>query len=263
MLRILSALTGSRGIAVTRGVPYGKIRRLRLDIHAPVRAADDTYLLVLFHGGSWRIGDKAEYGFVGAAFASAGITVVIPNYRLYPEVTFPDFVRDGAAAVACAMTHVGGHRQVFLAGHSAGAHIAALLNLDRHYLEEAGVPPGTVTGTIGLSGPYDFLPLRRRHLRILPEAVRAASQPIAFVDGKAPPMLLITGDRDRTVKPGNTTRLAAAITAKGGEATVKIYPGVGHLGTMLALARILPYRKPPVRADMIGFMRALAKRKSV
>ena len=74
MLRILSALTGSRGIAVTRGVPYGKTRRLRLDIHAPVRAADDTYLLVLFHGGSWRIGDKAEYGFVGAAFASAGIT---------------------------------------------------------------------------------------------------------------------------------------------------------------------------------------------
>ncbi|HEY5080563.1 MAG TPA: alpha/beta hydrolase [Bauldia sp.] len=257
MLRLISALSGRRGITVTRGIRYGKLRRQALEIHAPRQAAADAPLLVFFHGGSWHIGDKAAYGFVGEAFASAGITVAIPNYRLYPEVTFPDFVRDGAAAVACALaeTHP---RRLFIAGHSAGAHIAALLHLDRHYLDEAGVAPGAVAGAIGLSGPYDFLPLRKeRYRRVFREATREASQPIAFADGRAPPMLLLSGDRDRTVSPGNARRLAAAIVANGGEATVKIYPGVGHLGMVTALARILPYRKPPVRDDMIAFMRAM------
>jgi acetyl esterase/lipase len=257
MLRLISALSGRRGIAITRGVRYGTSRRQALDIYASLQAVGDAPLLVFFHGGSWRIGDKAGYGFVGDAFASAGITVAVPNYRLYPEVTFPDFVRDGAAAVACALAETAS-RRLFIAGHSAGAHIAALLHLDRRYLDEAGVAHDTVAGAIGLSGPYDFLPLRKvRYRRVFPEATRAASQPIAFADGKAAPMLLLSGDRDRTVSPGNARRLAAAIVANGGEATVKIYPGVGHLGTMTALARILPYRKPPVRADMIAFMRGM------
>ncbi len=114
---------------------------------------------------------------------------------------------------------------------------------------------------IGLSGPYDFLPLTdERYKRVFPEATRDASQPIRFVDGGEPPMLLITGDADTTVSPGNTTRLAAAVMAKGGRATVKIYPGVGHLGTMLALARVLPYSKPLERADILAFIAATAGR---
>ena len=255
MLRLISALSGRRGITITRGIRYGKSRRRALDIDAPRQAAGDAPLLVFFHGGSWRIGDKAGYGFVGDAFASAGIAVAIPNYRLYPEVTFPEFVQDGAAAVACALGQIL-PRRLFIAGHSAGAHIAALLHLDRRYLDEVGVAQGTVSGAIGLSGPNDFLPLRKaRYRRVFPEATRAASQPIAFADGNAAPMLLLSGDHDRTVSPGNARRLAAAIVANGGEATVKVYSGVGHLGTVTALARILPYRKPPVRDDMIAFMR--------
>jgi hypothetical protein len=69
-------------------------------------------------------------------------------------------------------------------------------------------------------------------------------------------MLLITGDADRTVRPGNTTRLAAAITAHGGIAIEKIYPGVGHIGTVAALATATFWRKPDVRATMIDFFRS-------
>jgi acetyl esterase/lipase len=93
-------------------------------------------------------------------------------------------------------------------------------------------------------------------MRVFPEASREDSQPIRFVDGSEPPMLLVTGDADRTVDPGNTARLTAAITARGGRAMVTIYPGVGHLGTLLALARALPYSKPPVVADIVAFIRA-------
>lgn len=252
-LRVLSAITGHRGLSLRANVAYGPLPRQKLDVYVPQGAADDAPVVVFFHGGSWAIGDKDEYGFVADALKGAGFVVVVPDYGLSPAVTFPAFVEDGAAAVAWTAANLPG-RPLFLAGHSAGAHIAALLNLDERYLGGKGV---RISGAIGLSGPYDFLPLTEaRYERVFPEATRDRSQPINFVDGGEAPMLLLTGDADTTVNPGNTTRLAAAIAAKGGQATVKIYPGVGHLGTMLGLARALPYRKPPVVADIVTFINA-------
>jgi acetyl esterase/lipase len=253
-LRVLSAITGHRGLALRADVAFGPLPQQKLDVYTPENAAADAPVVVFFHGGSWAIGDKDEYGFVADALKAAGYVVVIPNYRLSPDVTFPAFVEDGAAAVAWVAANLPG-RPLFLAGHSAGAHIAALLALDERYLAGKGV---RIAGAIGLSGPYDFLPLtEERYKRVFPEATRDQSQPINFVDRGEPPMLLVTGDADTTVNPGNTTRLAAAIAAKGGQATVKVYPGVGHLGTMLALARALPYRKPPVIADIVAFVNSV------
>jgi len=256
-LRVISALSSRQGYTTTSDIPFGTAG-LRLDVYTPGDMRADAPMVIFIHGGGWATGWKDEYRFIAEALTSAGMLVVVPDYRLNPAVVFPTFVQDGAEAVAWASRNLAGH-PVFLAGHSAGAHIAALLNLDERYLAAAGVSPGAVAGMIGLSGPYDFLPLtEERYKRVFPEATRAASQPIAFVDGSEPPMLLLTGDADTTVKPGNTTRLAAAVTARGGKATVRIYPGVGHLGTMMALARVLPYAKPPVRDDIVAFVRSVA-----
>jgi acetyl esterase/lipase len=250
-LRVLSAITGTRGLSVRADIAYGPLPEQRLDVFAPEGVAVDAPVIVFFHGGGWSIGDKDEYGFVADAFKRAGYVVVVPRYRLSPGVAFPAFVEDAAAAVVWVAANLP-RRPLFLMGHSAGAHIAALLNLDERYLAGRGV---RIAGTVGLSGPYDFLPLtEERYKRVFPEATRDESQPINFVDGSEPPMLLLTGDADRTVDPGNTTRLAAAISAKGGSVTVKIYPGVGHLGTMLALSRALPYEKPPVISDVVAFV---------
>ncbi|MEJ0013824.1 MAG: alpha/beta hydrolase [Bauldia sp.] len=252
-LRVLSAVTGHRGMALRANVAFGPLPQQTLDVYTPDDVAADAPVVVFFHGGSWEIGDKDEYGFVADALRSAGYVVVVPNYRMSPQVTFPAFVDDGAAAVAWVAANLPG-RPLFLIGHSAGGHIVALLNLDERYLAGKGM---RIAGTIGLSGPYDFLPLtEERYKRVFPEATRDQSQPINFVDGSEPPMLLVTGDADTTVDPGNTTRLAAAITARGGRVTVKVYPGVGHLGTMTALARVLLYRKPPEIADIVAFVNA-------
>jgi acetyl esterase/lipase len=256
-LRVISALSSRHGYAAASGIPFGTAG-LRLDVYTPDVLRADAPVVVFIHGGGWVMGWKDEYRFVAEALTSAGLLVVVPDYRLNPAVVFPAFVHDGAEAVAWVRRNLPGH-PVFLAGHSAGAHIAALLNLDERYLATAGVPAGAIAGMIGLSGPYDFLPLTEaRYRRVFPEATRAESQPIAFVDGSEPPMLLLTGDADTTVRPGNTTRLAAAVAAKGGKATVRIYQGVGHLGTMMALARVLPYSKPPVRDDIVAFVRSVA-----
>lgn len=255
-LAAINALTSRRGYSIRTGIAYGPNPRQRLDVYTPEAAGEGTPVVAFFHGGSWDRGDGGSYLFVGQALASAGIVAVIPTYRLYPEVVFPEFVHDGAAAVAWAH-RVLPRAPLIVAGHSAGAHIAALLNLDPHYLSDTGVPRSAAAGAIGIAGPYDFLPLKARYKPVFPEPLLVASQPIAQVDGTAAPMLLLTGEADRTVKPGNTTRLADAIRGKGGAVSVKLYPGVGHLGPLIALAKVLPWPKPSVRGDIVAFVRAL------
>jgi acetyl esterase/lipase len=257
---IVNGLTTRDGYTILADRAYGPLPRQKLDVYMPKDGAEDAPVVVFFYGGGWNKGSKSRYLFVGQSLASAGFIVVIPDYRLYPDVVFPDFVEDAARAVAFTAKSLrrpdGTPRRVFLAGYSAGAHIAALLNLDERYLASAGVPKGAISGMAGLSGPYDFLPLKEDiYKAIFPEPVRTASQPINFVDGSEAPMLLITGDADRTVSPGNTTRLAAAIAARDGVVSVKSYPGVGHIGTIAALATATFWRKPDVRATMIDFFR--------
>ncbi|HVY21326.1 MAG TPA: alpha/beta hydrolase [Bauldia sp.] len=252
-LRVLSAIVGHRRATLRANLAYGPLPRQRLDVYVPIAAPADAPVMVFFHGGGWAIGDKAEYGFVADALTRAGIVVVIPNYRLYPEVVFPAFVEDGAAAVAWVAASFPS-RRIVLAGHSAGAHIAALLNLDARYLAACGVKPA---GVVGIAGPYDFLPITKpRYARVFPPATREESQPIRFARSDAAPMLLLTGDADRTVGRGNSARLAAAIVGKGGRATVNIYPRVGHMRPVLAFARVFAAELPLV-ADVAGFVRSL------
>jgi acetyl esterase/lipase len=258
--RVLNAVTSRSGYTIERDVAYGSLPAQRLDIYRPESATAETPVLVFFHGGGWNRGSKDDYLFVGQSLATAGMILVVADYRLYPEVVFPEFMSDAAKAVAFArerFTTPAGAPPLFLFGHSAGAQIAALINLDEHYLREAGVPAGAVAGMIGLSGPYDFLPLKEDiYKAIFPEPVRAASQPIAFVDGDEPPTLLVTGDADKTVYPRNSARLAAAIAAKGGTATLKVYPGLRHLDTISSLATALPWKKADIREAIIDFVRA-------
>ncbi len=256
-LGLLNVLTSRRGYAVRRSVAYGGLRRQTLDLYVPDTAAPRAPVVVFFHGGSWDSGSKNLYTFVGQSLASAGLTVAIPNYRLYPEVVFPGFVEDAARAVAWIGSEVTkGDRPLFVLGHSAGAQIAILLALDGRYLSAAGSGLDSIAGAIGLSGPYDFLPLReQRYKDIFPEEVRADSQPIAFVDEGKPPMLLVHGGADTIVLPRNTRGLAAALRARGNRVEERIYPGVGHLGTVAALIRLLTVNKAPVRADIVAFIR--------
>lgn len=260
-LKILNGLTSRKGYTIDAGIAYGTLPRQHLDLYTPNSAGPDTPVVVFFYGGAWNSGDRSDYLFVGQSLASAGFIVAIPDYRLYPDVVFPEFVADGAEAVAFLRDTVrkpdGSARPIFLAGHSAGAHIAALLNLDERYLAAANVPRSAIAGAVGLSGPYDFLPLKEDiYKATFPDAVRPQSQPIAFVDGMEAPMLLVTGTADRTVDPGNSTRLAAAIKARRGSVAVASYPGVGHIGTIAALASATPWSKPDVRATMIEFVQA-------
>lgn len=243
---------------VVRDAAYGADPRQRLDLYAPRDATGPLPVVMFIYGGSWRSGDKDDYNFLGAALAAQGFVVAIPNYRLVPQVRFPTFVEDCAAAVAWAEAHAGAHggdpQRIVLVGHSAGAYNAVMLALDARYLRSVGARP--VRGAVGLAGPYDFLPFdvdaTRNAFGQAPDL--AQTQPVTFARADAPPLLLLWGADDTTVGPRNLEGLARAMRAAGGQVETKIYPEIDHVEIMLALSR--PFRgRAPVLQDVSAFIR--------
>jgi acetyl esterase/lipase len=241
-------------------ISYGPDARHRLDVYIPDRpAAAPTPLVVFWHGGRWSSGDKREYRFVAAALAELGFVAVMPNYRLYPSVKMPGFMEDAARAAAWVSEHAAALSadagRMYFMGHSAGAHIAALLALDVTYFTPLQRPPPPIAGVIGLSGPYDFLPLREDDVRDIfgPPPLYPASQPVNFVTGAAPPMLLIHGAKDTMVSPHNSPSLAAALRARGVPVTLKMYPKLMHADTVAALS-LWARRRAGTLADIETFI---------
>jgi acetyl esterase/lipase len=256
----LNALTPTGGVTITRDIVYGPASREKLDVYRPDGAGLHPVIMFIY-GGSWNSGSKSIYPFVAATLARQGNVVVVPDYRLYPEVTYPAFLQDCARAFAWTAGHgaaLHGDGRFFLMGHSAGAYNAAMLALDTSLLEAAGTSRGRITGFIGLAGPYDFLPI------VDPEVIAVfgardnpATQPVRYVDAGAPPMLLVAGADDTTVRPRNTLSLAAHVNQAGGRAVARIYPGIGHVGLILAIAPAFQWTAP-VLADVQRFIAAHA-----
>lgn len=258
---ILNALSPDRLVA--NSIAYGSGPRRSLDVYAPADAAgSDAYPTVVFlYGGSWDSGHKAMYRFVGGALAALGFVVVIPDYRLYPEVRYPDFLDDCAEAIAWTRRNINRFGAAttppFVMGHSAGAYNAAMLTLDPRWLRRAGLSPQTdLRGMVGLAGPYDFVPDTEELRQVFaPGQPPHSTQPIAYVDGRNPPMLLLAGSADTTVRPANTMRLAARIRQAGGAVEERIYPGIDHLEILGAFAGPLRFLAPSLR-DSARFMHA-------
>ena len=257
--QIVNSFVSHRSFRLVTDQPYGAEPRQKLDVYVPAAGGGGPKPVVLFfYGGNWQRGDKADYLFVGEALASRGFIAVIPDYRLYPAVRYPAFLHDCAASVAWTLDHVGALggdlRRVYLMGHSAGAYNAVMLALDPRWL---GEKRDRIAGTIGLAGPYDFLPLKDPILQIVfgtaPDL--ETTQPIRFADSAASPILLISGLSDDTVRPRNSQRLAARIRARGGKVEERYYKGVGHVALVAAIAA--PLRSlAPVLDDATAFLRA-------
>ena len=244
--QVLNSLSSSRGNIRTNDRAYGDQPRQKLDVYRPQHVAPGAKTIIFFYGGAWRDGHKADYRFVADALTSRGFIVVVPDYRVYPAVTFPKFVEDGAAAVRWVHDHItefnGDPKQIYLMGHSAGAHLAAMLALDAHYLKNVGLERNVIRAMAGLSGPYDFVPAKpeREVFGLKPDDSPLPILPVHYADGHAPPMLLLHGLDDQTVGPANTTRLAARIREAGGEVECILYPSRAHASMVVAL--VGPFR---------------------
>ncbi len=258
---VLNLAVPRSGYHVVRDLAYGPDTRQKLDLYVPDQGgggAAKMPVILFFYGGSWQTGSKKMYLALGQAFASKGIIVAIADYRLYPQIRYPVFLDDSASAFAYVRDHVaeydGDPKRLFLAGHSAGAYNAVMLAADGRYLHKASADIAEICGVIGIAGPYNFLPLTDKHLiAMFGGANRPGTQPITYIDGKRPPMLLAAGTGDATVSPRNSSDLAAKLKSFGSPVQLATYPDVGHIGIILSLAPGFRGRTS-LRDDIIRFV---------
>lgn len=265
---ILNVLTPADTYTVTAGLEYGPDPRHKLDVYRPRQPAATPVpragypVVVFFYGGTWNWGDRKDYAFVGEAFASQGIVTIVADYRLYPQVRYPDFLRDCARAVAWARREAarygGDPQRLYLMGHSSGAYNAAMLALDPRWLAAEGMSPAALAGWIGLAGPYDFLPIENPNAKPVfyhPD-YPPGSQPIDYASTASPRVFLAAAATDSVVNPvRNTQQMADKLRAAGVSVTSKTYAEVNHVTLAGAIARPLRWLAP-VRDDVIAFVRA-------
>ena len=242
------------------GVAYGGDPRQRMDILAPTAAPARPWpVLVFFYGGGWDSGERSQYRWAAHSLAAHGFVVAIPDYRLVPTVQFPGFIEDAAAATArmgeTAARYGGDPARLGVIGHSAGAHLAMMIALDRRYMAAAGAPE-LIRAAAGLAGPYDFLPFD------VPASINAfgrapdptLTQPVTFVRPDAPPLWLGHGTADEVVHAEDTTILCQRLRAAGGRCEAKLYPGLNH-ADLIATFSPLFRSKAPVLDDVTAFFR--------
>lgn len=257
MLRVLTGCSGTAFLntvnraghyQTAKDVAYGPLARQRLDVYQP-RESANACVIVFVYGGSWDSGTKQQYGFVAAALAKRGYTVVVPDYRLYPEVRYPEFVADVAKAVASKpVQELIEGKSLVMMGHSAGAMIAGLISYDPSYLQAVGVNPDSIAAYITLAGPHDyFLPTQKpRWVNIFgdDQARQVDALTVNHVAAKNPPTLILQGSDDKIVTPKSALSLEQKLKTAGVPVTRKTYPGVTHIKLLAAMGRPLGFLAP-------------------
>jgi len=213
----------------------------KLDLYLP----KDKKLAPVFlfiHGGAWRSGDRAQYLPLGNRFAKEGILTVVPSYRLAPKNAHPAQIEDVAAAFAWTVRHVaeygGDTNRIYVGGHSAGGHLAALLTLDPRYLQAHQVSAKSIRGTIALSGVYDLAEGdSQASVFGKDKQVRRDASPLFHVKKPAPPFLVSYCQWDYPTLPAQARLFHAALRKAGVEAQLVFVPREGHISEMISITR--------------------------
>lgn len=254
---ILNTFSGAASMRTAQDVPYAQQQRQKLDRYS----ANQSKCRIMFvYGGNWREGSKDDYGFVGAQLAKRGYDVSIPDYRLYPQVSFPGFVEDIAAALAFELGHADSEKQkIVMMGHSAGALIAALISLDPKFLKAHGEDIGRISALISLAGPHDFfLPTDNPKWTAVfgdDKDDQKNALPVNHVSAVAPPSLILHGADDDIVTPKSARSMHSALEAADVPSTLKIYPKVGHKRLVAAIGSPLHFLAPTLD-DIDHFLQA-------
>jgi arylformamidase len=228
------------GLPHARNVAYGPHDRMRLDVFP---AAERGAPLVAFlHGGYWRTLSKDYFSFPAAAFVEAGIAYAAVGYGLCPEVTLDTLVGQVRDALAWLHAHAGDYGidgdRIVVAGHSAGAHLTAMLmTADR---PPRGAAPTPVRAGCAISGAYDLDPIRRTSINAdlrLDEAAARRNSPIRRLDAGRGRLVLALGELEHAEFHRQQAEFAEAWRGAGLQAAELILPAKHHFDVVDELAR--------------------------
>jgi acetyl esterase/lipase len=221
------------GISYTDGAPADADKH-KLDLYLP-RDQKNFPVLVFLHGGSWRTGDRSLYKALGNRLARAGIGAAIPSYRLMPQNPHPAQIEDVAAAFAWVVRNIAEHggdpSRIYLCGHSAGAHLAALLALDEKYLKKYDLDRTAIRSVIAMSGVYDvdkldtFLAVGDKH----------DASPAGHAHSGAPPFLVSYCQWDYFGLPKQARDFTLALKKNFVAAQLLYVPGENHISEVVSL----------------------------
>jgi arylformamidase len=198
-------------------------------------AAPNGALLAFMHGGGWTNGYKEWMAFMAPAFTAAGVGFASVGYRLAPMHVFPAGLEDGIAGLRWLHDHAEefgcNQERIFVGGHSAGGHYAALMAVRRDWQTPLGLPRDVIRGCLPISGVYDLCPQSGMSMR--PRFLGAAcnetpASPIENIQDAPPPFLLTFGDQDFPHLIAQAGRMEKALRAAGGEVERLILTGRNH-----------------------------------
>ncbi len=217
--------------------------RAVLDIYCPESSSDLKPTLVWFHGGGLTRGKK----YIPSGLKDKGICVVAANYRFYPKVKMPVYIEDAAAAVAWVFKNIRGYggdpELIFVSGHSAGGYLASMVGLDKKWLDTHGIDANQIAGLMPLSGhTITHFTIRRERGLSNKTPVVDELAPLFHVRSDAPPLLLITGDREKELLgryEENAYLMRMMKVAGHEETTLHELEGYGHIMVQPAIPLVI------------------------
>ncbi len=265
-MSLASQIIAKKNITVLNNIPYGSLSRQKLDHYKPKTGSTQKPILIFYYGGGWKSGEKSIYHVIGAELASKGFDIIIPDYRLFPEVKFPKFVNDAALAYNWVWKNLAKsqERPIILIGHSAGAHIAALIAYDQSYLKkfrDASNPKFKPAGFIGFAGPYAFNPVTWPTTKDIFSTIKDEdlARPVAFVNSKSPATLLFHGEKDIVVKRWNMESLSKTLKENKVEVETNLLPNISHIDILLNIG--LPLKQQTnILEKMIKFIKKIEEK---
>jgi acetyl esterase/lipase len=227
----------------------------KLDIYVP-KGKPLAPVFFFIHGGAWKTGDRSYYPPLGNRYAREGFVTVVPSYRLAPKNPHPAQIEDVAAAFAWTVRHIaeegGDTNRIYVGGHSAGGHLAALLALDESYLARHQLSPKLIHGVLALSGVYDlsFGDYQDSVFGKDPKVRRAAS-PLFHAKAGAPPFLVSYCQWDYFTLPAQARQFYRALRAHNVKAELAYIPQENHLSEMINVTK----PEDPIVTAAVRFMK--------